>query len=339
MEKRIDVHTHILPPKIPKFKEKFGYGGFIELQPCGACSAKMVRDDGTHFRDIESNSWDPIQRITECDRDGVTVQVLSTVPIMFSYFAKPKDGAEVCRFVNDHIADIASKYPERFIGLGSVPLQDMDLATEELERCVKELGLPGVEIGTHVNGKNLGDEEFFPFFKRAQELGAPIFIHPWDMMGGDSRLKKFWLSWLIGMPTEVAIAAASMTLSGLFQKLPSLRVCFAHGGGAYGGILGRIEKGYSCRPDLVATESSISPRAQLGSFYVDSLTHDPAMLKHVISLFGMGRVMLGSDYPFPLGEDRPGEMISLMSEIGAKEKEKLLWRNAWEWLGIDGDAR
>ncbi len=173
----------------------------------------MLRDDGKFFREIESNCWDPAQRLEECDAAGVPVQVLSTVPVMFSYWAKPEHGLDLSRFLNDHLAAVVRGSPRRFAGLGTVPMQDVTLAVRELERCVRELGLAGVQIGSHVNGANLGDPALFPVFEAAAELGAAVFVHPWDMLGG-ARMEKYWLPWLVGMPAEVALAICSLIFCG-----------------------------------------------------------------------------------------------------------------------------
>jgi len=284
------------------------------------------------FREIESNCWNPEVRLEECDRAGVQVQVLSTVPVMFSYWAKPEDTLDLSRLLNDHLGGVVRDHPARFAGLGTVPLQDPELAARELERCVRELGLPGVQIGTHVNDWNLDHPALFPFFQHAADLGACLFVHPWDMLGKE-RLGKYWLGWLVGMPAEVSLAICSMIFGGVLERLPNLRIAFAHGGGSFPGTLGRIERGFVGRPDLVAVDNPVNPRAYLGRFYLDSLVHDPDMLRHLLKLVGPERVALGSDYPFPLGEPLPGALIETLSELTPQTRERLTSGTALEFLG------
>lgn len=328
---KIDVHTHILPRDIPRWAEKFGYGGFIQLDHYKPCCARMVRDDGTQFRDVDENCWDPATRVSECDASGVDVQVLSTVPVMFSYWAKPADGAQISAFLNDDIAQAVEKHPDRFLGLGTVPMQDTALAIKELERC-RGLGLKGVEIGSNVNQLNLGEPQFLEFFAACEELGMAVFVHPWEMMG-EKDMAKYWLPWLVGMPAEVSRAICSLIFSGTLEKLPNLRICFAHGGGAFPATLGRIEHGFNVRPDLF-TDNDRGPREYLDRMFFDSLVHDAPTLEFLIQLVGPERVCLGTDYPFPLGEERPGELIE-KSIANDGVRAMLLNQTALNWLNMD----
>jgi aminocarboxymuconate-semialdehyde decarboxylase len=211
---------------------------------------------------------------------------------------------------------------------------------------MKELNFAGSQIGSHVNQWNLSDENLFPFFRKAEELGAALFVHPWDMVGQE-RMSKYWLPWLVGMPAVGALAIASMIFGGVFERLPGLRVAFAHGGGAFPGTIGRLEHGFQARPDLCAIDNDKPPISYAGKFWVDSLVHDPRTLRYVIEILGEDKIALGTDYPFPLGELKAGEMIEAMEDLSAGTREKLLWRNAIDWLGVppanhglpEGDAR
>lgn len=291
----------------------------------------MMIDD-KFFREVQDNCWDPSVRIKECTHNEVDVQVLSTIPVMFSYWAKPHDCLELSMLLNDHIAGIVARYPKRFAGLGTIPMQSPDLAVKELERCMK-IGLRGVQIGSHVlDDWNLSSPALFPVYETAEKLGAAIFVHPWEMMGQE-RMPRYWLPWLVGMPAETALAICSMIFGGVFEKFPRLRVAFAHGGGSFPATIGRIEHGFHCRPDLVAIHNNVNPREYIGRFYVDSLVHDPKVLEYLVSLLGANRVALGSDYPFPLGEDVPGKLVRSMP-YPDDVKERLLGGTALEWLGM-----
>ncbi|MBS1512447.1 MAG: amidohydrolase [Bacteroidetes bacterium] len=327
---KIDIHTHIMPDTMPNWVKKFGYGEFIHLEHRN-CKACMMKGD-TLFREVDNNCFDVAVRLKEMDDTDVTIQVLSTIPVLFNYWAKPNDGWETARFFNDHIAETVAQHPKRFIGIGTVPLQDVDLAIKEMERCVTELNMPGLEIGSNINGLNLSDKTFFPFYQRAAELGCAIFIHPWEMMG-EQQMQRYWLPWLVGMPAETSRAICSMIFGGVMEQFPQLRLAFAHGGGSFPLTIGRIEHGFAVRPDLVAVDNTVNPRDYLGKFWIDSLVHDEKALHFIIDVMGKDKICLGSDYPFPLGEHHPGKLVEMA--IAEKElKEKLLFRNAQEWLGI-----
>jgi len=254
------------------------------------------------------------------------------VPVMFSYWAKAADGADIAKFLNDGIAVTVGEFPKRFIGLGTVPLQDTELAIKELERC-KSIGLAGVQIGSNINQINLGEPQFFDFFKACEELGMAVFVHPWEVMG-EAEMNKYWLPWLVGMPAETSRAICSLIFSGVLEKLPNLRICFAHGGGSFPSTIGRIEHGFEVRPDLCALDNPISPRKYLDRIYFDSLVHDPAMLDYLVKLVGEERVALGTDYPFPLGEPEPGKLIKSMP-YNDEMKSMLFHGAALNWLNLN----
>ncbi|MCY7347638.1 MAG: amidohydrolase [Pyrinomonadaceae bacterium] len=329
---KIDVHTHILPKEIPNWKDKFGYGGFVRLEHHQPCCARMLKDDGHFFREVESNCWSAEKRIEECDAQNVSVQVLSTVPVMFSYWAKANDGAEIAEFLNDGIAEIVGKFPQRFVGLGTVPMQDAKLAIRELERC-REIGLVGVQIGSNVNQLNLGEPQFFDFFAACENIGMAIFVHPWEMMG-EHEMQKYWLPWLVGMPAETSRAICSLIFSGVLERLPNLRVCFAHGGGSFPYTLGRIEHGFRVRPDLCAVDNQRNPREYLGKFWLDSLVHDAATLEYLVKTIGAEKIALGTDYPFPLGEEIAGSLIESVN-FDESTKAQMLHGAALKWLNLE----
>jgi aminocarboxymuconate-semialdehyde decarboxylase len=343
---KIDIHTHILPRDWPDLDKKYGYPGFIHLEHRDECSARMMMGDRV-FREITDNVWNPERRLEDMDRAQVSMQILSTVPVMFSYWAKPQDALDLSRMLNDHIAEVVRTHPKNFAGLGTIPLQDVDLAARELERCVGELVLRGVEIGTHVDPndhchgpqcRNLDHPSLDVVWKTAEKLNAAIFVHPWDMMGAD-RMPKYWLPWLVGMPAETSLAICSMIFGGVFERFPKLRVGFAHGGGAFPFTIGRIEQAFHVRPDLVANDNKTNPRKYLANgktparFYVDSLVHDRDVLKLLLKLFGPQRVALGSDYPFALGEAHPGKLIESL-KLSAKDEAQLRAGTAREFLGL-----
>jgi aminocarboxymuconate-semialdehyde decarboxylase len=210
-------------------------------------------------------------------------------------------------------------------------MQDVDTAIREMERCITELKMPGIEIGSNINTKNLSDPTFASFWEAAEQLGCAIFVHPWEMMG-ENEMAKYWLPWLVGMPAETSRAICSMIFSGVLERHPNLRVAFAHGGGSFPLTIGRIAHGFEVRPDLCAVDNPINPRNYIGKFWIDALVHDPAALHYIVEVMGENTICMGSDYPFPLGEHHPGKLIEEMP-FNSELKEKLLHKNAMQWLG------
>jgi aminocarboxymuconate-semialdehyde decarboxylase len=258
--------------------------------------------------------------------------VISTVPVLFSYWAKPNQALELHQHLNDHTAAICRRHPRHYAGIGTVPLQSPNLAIREMERCIEQLGLQGVQIGSHVESWNLDAPELFPFFEAAADLGAAILVHPWDMMGRET-MPKYWLPWLVGMPAEQSRAACCLIFGGVLERLPRLRVCFAHGGGAFPYTIGRIEHGFRMRPDLVATDNARNPREYLDRIFFDSCVHDARALRYLLDVAGAGHVMLGTDYPFPLGEQVPGSGIVAL-DLPPADQARLFHGSALEWLDL-----
>jgi aminocarboxymuconate-semialdehyde decarboxylase len=327
---KIDTHAHILPRDWPNLAEKYADDRFPVIVHTE--DRHRIYKDGKFFREIWPNTWDPQLRIDDYARFGVQVQVISTVPVLFSYWAKASQALELHRHLNDHTASICRDHPRHYAGIGTVPLQSPTLAIQEMQRCVEQLGLSGVQIGSHVENWNLDAPELFPFFEAAADLGCAILVHPWDMMGRDS-MPKYWLPWLVGMPAEQSRAACCLILGGVLERLPELRVCLAHGGGSFPYTIGRIEHGFRMRPDLVATDNARSPREYFDRLFFDSCVHDPHALRYLVDVAGADRVMLGTDYPFPLGEQEPGSGIAAL-QLDEAAAARLYHGTALQWLDL-----
>jgi len=327
---KIDMHTHIIPEHLPNWTKKFGYGKFIYLDHHRSGFARMMQGE-RFFREIEANCWDPQIRIADYEKFSTQVQVVCTIPVMFSYWAKPNDCAELSRFLNDDLANLCNKHPKNYVGLGTVPMQDADLAVEELHR-IKKIGLKGIQIGSNINDKNLSEPEFFPIFQACEELDLCVMIHPWNMMG-KPQMEKYWLPWLVGMPAETSRAACSLIFGGVLERLPKLRFNFSHASGSFLATIGRVEHGFNCRPDLVAIDNVINPREYIGKFWTDCITHDIKMLKYVLDMQGSKRVCLGTDYPFPLGDLEIGKFIE-ESDLTEDVVEDIFCNSSLEWLNM-----
>lgn len=329
MSLKIDTHAHVLPRDWPNLAERYGDARFPVIEH--ADGRHRIYRDGKFFREIEPRTWDAEERIADYARFNVDLQVVSTVPVMFCYWAPGAQALELHRALNDHSAELCRSHPQHYRALGTVPLQDPALAIAELERCVNELGLSGVQIGSHVRDWNLDAPELLDFFAACADLDTAVLVHPWDMMGA-AAMPKYWLPWLVGMPAEQSRAVCSLIFGGVLERLPGLRIAFAHGGGAFPYTLGRIEHGFRMRPDLVAVDNQRPPREYLKRVYFDSCVHDDAALSYLIDTCGAERIMLGTDYPFPLGEQEPGSHIRRVAQDEA-QYARLVRGTALEWLG------
>ena len=327
---KIDTHAHILPRDWPNLASKYGDDRFPVMTHTEG--RHRIYKDSRFFREVWDSAFDPQTRIDDYARFGVDVQVISTVPVLFSYWAPGHQALELHRHLNEHMAGICRDFPRHYAGIGTVPLQAPQLAVRELERCIDELGLQGVQIGSHCGDWNLDAPELFPFFEAAADLGAAILVHPWDMMGMAS-MPKYWMPWLVGMPAEQSRAACCLAFGGVMERLPKLRVMLAHGGGSFPSTIGRIEHGFRMRPDLVATDNPRNPREYLKRFYFDSCVHDDQALRYLLDVTGARQVMLGTDYPFPLGEQAPGSGIEALG-LDEADRARLFHGTALEWLGL-----
>jgi aminocarboxymuconate-semialdehyde decarboxylase len=258
---------------------------------------------------------------------------------MFSYWTKPENTLDLSKYLNDNIAQTVAENPKRFAGLGTIPMNSPELAVKEVHRLKDDLGLQGVQIGTNVLGKNLDHEDLFPIFEECADADCCVFVHPWDMIG-EERMPNYWLPWLVAMPAETSLAICSMIFGGVLERLPNLKVAFAHGGGSFPATLGRIEQGFRVRPDLCAARNDKNPKSYVGKFWLDSLTHDEHMLRKIVDMWGAKRCMFGTDYPFPLGEyvtTAPGNLIEKAFPGDLAKQADIFQNSALEFLGLDRD--
>jgi aminocarboxymuconate-semialdehyde decarboxylase len=328
--KAIDMHSHYFPREWEDLSRRFG-GDWPWMKHLGGGKA-MVMMGEREFRPVYSACWDPRQRLEEMDRDGIDLQVMCSTPVLFAY-ARPVEQALHCaQLFNDAGLEIASGGDGRLKTLCQVPLQDTDAACRELSRAMRS-GHLGVQIGNHVGGRDLDDEGLVTFLQHCASENAAVLVHPWDMLGGE-RTARWMMGWTVGMPAETQLSIVAMILGGAFDRLPNnLRLCFAHGGGSFAFLLGRLENAWHNR-DLARGKSAHPPSHYLDRFSVDSAVFDPRALRLLVEVMGEDRVMLGSDYPFPLGELRVGKLIRDMQGLGEDARSKLLAGNARRFLGL-----
>jgi len=302
----IDIHNHFFPDSWPDLAARYGTPNWPWIKHTEPGKADIMVGD-RFFRHIYSACWDPEVRLQEMDRDGVDVQVMSATPVLFAYERPVEHTLDCARLFNDAALELCSRGKGRLKSLCQVPLQDVDAACKELSRCMRA-GHLGVQIGNHVGNKNLDDVGIVTFLQHCADEGAAVLVHPWEMFGPE-RMPKYMMPWTVGMPAETQLSVVAMILSGAFDRLPgTLRICFAHGGGSFAFLLGRLENAWHHHP-VARGESEHPPSYYLNRFFVDSAVFDQRALQFLVGTMGADRVMLGSDYPFPLGEERVGSLV------------------------------
>lgn len=329
----IDIHAHYVPQGWEDLGKATGdYSRPWPWLRVDSEKQAMMMVGDTEFRPITDNSWNASVRLEEMDADGVDIQVLSPTPVFFTYEESGKTSATIARIFNDLALEIADEGEGRLLPFCQVPLQDTEEAIKELDRCIAN-GHRGVEIGNHVGDRDLDDAGIVEFLAHAASLDVPVFVHPWDM-AESPRLNRWMARWLAGMPQETHLSIISMILGGAFDKLPkNLKLCFAHSGGSFPYWLGRFENAWHRRPDLIAT-SELPPSHYIDRFSVDTVVFQEASLRLLVDVIGAERIMLGSDYPYPLGETPVGTVVKNASFLSDEQEAMILGGNAQRFLGL-----
>jgi aminocarboxymuconate-semialdehyde decarboxylase len=326
----IDIHTHFFPESWPDLAARYGTPDWPSIKHTGPGKADIMLGDRM-FRHVTSACWDVNVRLENMDRNGVDMQIISATPVLFAYARKAENALDCARLFNDVALEMCQRSKGRLKSLCQVPLQDIDASCAELDRCMRD-GHLGVQIGNHVGEKNLDDPGIVKFLQHCATVGAAAFVHPWDMLARE-RMPNYMLPWTVGMPTETYLSLASMILSGAFDRLPSnLRICFAHGGGSFAFLLGRLENAWKNHEGARGV-SQFTPSHYLDRMSVDSAVFEQRTLQFLVSVMGGHRVLLGSDYPYPLGELRAGTLIR-ESQFSQEVKKKLLGDNAVKFLNL-----
>jgi aminocarboxymuconate-semialdehyde decarboxylase len=327
----IDIHAHFFPESWPDLAARFGSPDWPWMKHQGDGEA-MIMLGSREFRRIKQVCWDPLLRLEDLDRQGIDLQVISATPVLFSYNRPAEQALEVARIFNDAALEMCAQANGRLKALCQVPLQDIDASCAEVSRCMNS-GHVGVQIGNHVGERNLDDPGIVTFLHHCADVGAPVLVHPWDMMAPD-RMPKYMMPWTVGMPAETQLAVSALILSGAFDRLPkTLRICFAHGGGSFAYLLGRMQNAWEHQP-LARGGARLQPVQYLDRFHVDSAIFDPRSLRLLVDVMGEDHVMLGSDYPYPLGEEHIGGLIR-QSPFSTRAKQKMLGGNAADFFGLD----
>jgi aminocarboxymuconate-semialdehyde decarboxylase len=330
--KVVDMHCHYLNPVV---NAKTAHLNAAQYDPTVIYANALTNETNKKQMATRAPKLTGVtERLVDMDRMGVDIQAVCPAPYHFFYFTEPGYGAELAREVNEGIAQVAADTPDRFVGMGTVPLQDSQLAIKELNYCVKQLGMRGIEICTNVNGKNLTDPslKLDKFFARCEELGVVIFMHPLGYTQAD-RLTNHYFNNVIGNPLDSTVAVSHLIFDGVLQRYPKLKFVIAHGGGFIAHYWARMDHAWRARPDC-RTVIKNPPSSYLEKFYFDSITFDPEMLKRLIDKFGADHVVLGTDYPYDMGEEDPLGLIKQVKRLPKAARDLIQGGNAARLLDI-----
>lgn len=327
----IDMHSHFFPAMDAAYRARAEADGLPWLRDDGEGSG-FIMSGAKMFRPVDDILWNPARRVEALDQQGIDLQIICATPIMFGYSRPAGQALECAQRFNDAALEFCGHAPHRMKALAQVPLQDIDRSCAEVSRAM-ECGHLGVQIGNHMGLRNLDDEGILTFLTHCAEVGAAVLVHPWDMMARE-RMPKYMLPWLVAMPAETQLSILSLILSGAFERLPkSLRICFGHGGGSFAFLLGRVENAWKYR-DIVRVDCPNPPSTYVDRFFVDSAVFDPRALTLLVEVMGEDRVLLGSDHPFPLGEQDIGQLLRDHSGLSGAQKAKIFSGNSRRFLNL-----
>lgn len=326
----IDCHTHVVPENFPAYAGRNADVPWPSMAPAHACH-RHVMISGKTYRTVNDGSWSVPRRIEGMGAMRVGRQVLSPMPELLSYWLPAEDAQVLLRYINDTIAAMVDAAPERFTGLGAVPLQDLDMALRELEYIKNTLKFAGVEIASHVNGVSIGDARFEPFFAAAERMGAAIFVHALRPAGQD-RIVGALSEQAVAFPGDIGLAAAALITGGIAAKHPNLRIGFSHGGGALAVMLPRLAHAWRMIPKALE-QMPESPEVYARRFFYDCVVFDPLLVRVLVERYGASQILVGSDYPFAMGEPDPLGLLG-RSGLDATTIAAITHGNATRFLGL-----
>jgi aminocarboxymuconate-semialdehyde decarboxylase len=328
----IDIHAHLTPQCFWRATENGGDWHTIKREQ-DERGAEFAVVGGQRQPLPPRARWTPEQRLADMDSLGVDVHVVSPYVGFYNYHLPPDVARATAQAINDEIASMVRAWPERFAGLGTLPMQDVKTAIVELERCMSRLGFKGAEINDHVSGRTLDEPEFRPFWQAAEQMNALIFFH----QGGETlvspRTRRYHLPNSIGNLADRTVTFATLVHGGVMDEYPDLKICLAHGGGytCYG--IGRMDHGWKVRSEARANIAQ-PPSAYLRRFYYDCIVYTEEALRYLIDTVGVDRVVFGTDWPYDMALDWPVAWILGMTRLSQEEKEAILWKNLEQLLKL-----